>query len=80
VATQTQLKSDLKQHKADRTETKEAMEEATAIREKEAAEFAKYKSEAETNIAAMGKAIGPSGTAWARLLCRPRLLMSCVIS
>jgi len=58
VATQTQLKSDLKQHKADRTETKEAMEEATAIREKEAAEFAKYKSEAETNIAAMGKAIG----------------------
>jgi chromosome segregation ATPase len=58
VAEQTQLKSDLKQHKADRTETKEAMEEATAIREKEAADFAKYKSEAETNIAAMGKAIG----------------------
>lgn len=57
VSLQAQLKNDLKQHKSDRTETKEAIEEATAIREKEAAEYAKYKSEAETNIAAMGKAI-----------------------
>lgn len=58
VSMQVQLKNDLKAHKADRTETKEATEEATAIREKEAAEYSKYKSEAETNIAAMAKAIG----------------------
>merc|ERR1719482_1431884 len=52
-----QLEADLKQHKADRAEAKDAVAKATAIREKEAATFAKDSSDAKTNIAAMGKAI-----------------------
>jgi septal ring factor EnvC (AmiA/AmiB activator) len=52
-----QLKADVKQHKEDRASAKEDMKKATAIREKEAAAFAKYSSEANTNLAAMSKAI-----------------------
>jgi len=52
-----QLKADLKQHKKDRADAKGAVASATAIREKEAAEFAKTSSEYQTNIAAMTKAI-----------------------
>ena len=52
-----QLKADVKQHAADRAAAKEAIAEATAIREKEAAIFAKASSDFKTNIAAMTKAI-----------------------
>jgi septal ring factor EnvC (AmiA/AmiB activator) len=51
-----QLKLDLEAHKADRAAAKKAMAEATALREKEAAAFAAYKAEAESNIGAMVKA------------------------
>jgi chromosome segregation ATPase len=51
-----QLKEDVKSHQTDRAAAKEAMAEATALREKEAAAFDSYKSDAETNIAAIGKA------------------------
>jgi len=53
----TQSKEDLKQAQADRSAAKDAMKEATALREKEATSFAKYKSEADTNIAAITKAV-----------------------
>merc|ERR1719487_2696540 len=56
-ATKTQLDADLKQHKSDRAAAKDAIAKATAIREKEAATFAKDSSDAKTNIAALGKAI-----------------------
>jgi hypothetical protein len=39
------------------SELPSAIEEATAIREKEAAEFATLSSELKTNIAAIGKAV-----------------------
>jgi chromosome segregation ATPase len=52
-----QLKEDLKSAQAGRTAAKAAIAEATAIREKEAGEFAELKSELDTNIAALGKAI-----------------------
>lgn len=52
-----QLKADLKQHKTDRADAKKAIAEATSIREKEAASFAKVSSEFKTNIAAMTKAV-----------------------
>jgi len=52
-----QLKEDLKNHQVDRDAAKAAMASATAVREKEAAEFAKEKSESTTNIAALTAAI-----------------------
>jgi septal ring factor EnvC (AmiA/AmiB activator) len=52
-----QLKADVKQHKADREAANSDMKKATALRQKEAAAYSKYSSDAETNIAAMGKAI-----------------------
>jgi len=52
-----QAKQDLKQAQADRSAAKDAMGEATALREKEAAEYASYKSDSDTNIAAIAKAI-----------------------
>jgi len=62
-----QLKEDLKKHQSDRAAAKAAMAEATALREKEAADFAKEKAELDSNIAAMAGAIqalekGMSGT------------------
>merc|ERR1719240_1573657 len=45
-----QDKEDVKQAQTDRAAAKSAMAEATAIREKEAAEFAKEKAELTTNI------------------------------
>jgi hypothetical protein len=57
IATKAQLEQDVKQHQADRTEAKEAMAKATALREKEAAIFAKDSGEFKSNIAAMDKAI-----------------------
>jgi len=52
-----QLGEDLKRHQGDRDAARSAMQESTALREKEAAEFAKQKSELDANLAALGKAI-----------------------
>merc|ERR1719206_971707 len=52
-----QLEADLKEHEASRTEAKEAMAAATALREKEAAAFAKFSEDSKTNLAALSKAI-----------------------
>jgi len=52
-----QLKEDLKKAQTDRAAAKAAIAEATAIREKEAGEFATLSSELKTNIAAIGKAV-----------------------
>jgi len=52
-----QLKEDLKKAQTDRTAAKAAIAEATAIREKEAAEFATLSADLKTNIGAIGKAI-----------------------
>jgi len=52
----TQSKEDLKQAQVDRSAAKDAMKEATAIREKEASEYAAYKADADTNVAAIAKA------------------------
>jgi len=52
-----QLKEDLKRHQTDRAAAKSAMAEATAIREKEAADFAKEKAEYDANIGSMSSAI-----------------------
>merc|ERR1719261_1751749 len=51
-----QLKEDLKQHQVDRSAAKAAVAEATALREKEAGEYAKESNELKANIAALGKA------------------------
>merc|ERR1719502_1830223 len=50
------LKEDLKQHQVDRSAAKEAIAEATALREKEAASYATESSELKANIAAVEKA------------------------
>jgi len=52
-----QLETDVKNHKADREAAKTAIAEATALREKEAATFAKDSGDLNTNIAALAKAI-----------------------
>jgi len=49
-------KADLKQAQSDRSAAKSAKAEATALREKEAATFASFKAEYDTNIAAIAKA------------------------
>merc|ERR1712037_526284 len=53
----TQLKADVKQHQTDKQAAKDAMAEATAIREKEAAAFAKEKSYFDSTITAITKAV-----------------------
>jgi len=55
-ATKEQLEKDLEQHKANVAEAKKTIATATALREKEAAAFAKESSDLKTNIAALGKA------------------------
>jgi septal ring factor EnvC (AmiA/AmiB activator) len=52
-----QLDADLKGHQMDRSAAKDAMAQATAIREKEAAAFAKEKGELSADIAAISKAV-----------------------
>jgi len=52
-----QLKEDLKKAQTDRAAAKAAIAEATAIREKEAGEFATLSTDLKTNIAAIGKAV-----------------------
>merc|ERR1740115_608697 len=56
-AKQAQLKEDLKQHQVDRSAAKQAVADATALREKEAGEYAKEANEASANIAALNKAV-----------------------
>jgi len=56
-AEKVQLAADIKQHRLDRDSAKQAMAEATAIREKEAAEFAKESTEDKSNIGAIANAI-----------------------
>merc|ERR1719199_534311 len=57
IAQEAQLKEDLATHQADREAAKTAMAEATGIREKEAAAYAKLKADAGSEGAAMTKAI-----------------------
>jgi len=52
-----QAKQDLKRAQTDRSAAKDAIAEATAVREKEAAEYAAFKADAEANGAAVAKAI-----------------------
>merc|ERR1719311_530424 len=52
-----QLDEDLKQHQSDRSAAKAAMADATALRKKEAAAYAKESSEDSANIAAVEKAM-----------------------
>merc|ERR1719343_1030512 len=56
TAKKAQLDEDIKQHQADRAAAKTAMADATALREKEAAAYAKESSEDSANIAATEKA------------------------
>jgi len=56
-ATLKQTKEDLKKAQTDRAAAKMAIEEATGIREKEAATFAKESGDLKTNIAAVKKAV-----------------------
>jgi len=48
---------DLAEHKSDRAAGEKAMKEATALREKEAAVYAKFKADSTANIAAIAKAV-----------------------
>merc|ERR1740127_76978 len=57
LALKKQLESELKEAQASRTEAKETIAQATALREKEAAAYAKVKSDADANIGALSKAI-----------------------
>jgi len=57
AAEKAQLEQDTKAAQETRTECKEAIATATSLREKEATVYAKTKSDLETNIAAMDKAI-----------------------
>jgi len=56
-AEKAQIGQDLINHKADREGATGDIEEATVLRNKEAAAYAAEKADSETNIAAMGKAI-----------------------
>merc|ERR1719163_749912 len=57
AAMKKQLEGELKDAQVGRVEAKDAIAKATAIREKEAAAYAKLKSDAEANIGALSKAI-----------------------
>jgi len=57
TALKAQLESELKTAQEDRVAAKDAIAEATALREKEAGAYAKTKSDAESNIVALSKAI-----------------------
>merc|ERR1719443_2511713 len=57
AALKKQLEAELKEAKTNRADAKDAIAKATAIREKEAKAYAKVKSDAESNLGALGKAI-----------------------
>jgi len=52
-----QTEANLKEHIASRDDAKDTIAKATALRKKEAAAYAKVKSDSETNLAALEKAI-----------------------
>merc|ERR1740116_666613 len=52
-----QFKDDIKQAQTDRAAAKRTMKKATAVRDKEAAEFSKMKAETDSNMMATAKAI-----------------------
>jgi len=52
-----QLKGDIEKAQTDRADSKGAITKATTIREKELSTFSSYKAEADSNIAALTKAI-----------------------
>jgi len=57
TAEKAQLTSDIAEHKSDRAEAIKTMNEAKAIRDKQAAAFAKEHSEMKADVGAMGKAL-----------------------
>merc|ERR1719161_2443086 len=57
TAEKSQLDQDIASHKADRTEAQKVIKESTAMREKEAAEFAATSGDMKSNIGAMDKAL-----------------------
>jgi hypothetical protein len=57
TAEKSQLEQDIVQHKADREEAEKVIKESTAMREKEAAEFAAASGEAKSNIQACTSAL-----------------------
>merc|ERR1719454_2219567 len=57
AANKAQFEADVKTHQSDRAEAKEAIAAATALREKQAAEYAKESGALNANIEAMTKAI-----------------------
>merc|ERR1719161_1334276 len=57
AAEKSQLEQDIASHKADRTEAEKVTKESTAMREKEAAEFAATSGDMKSNIQAMGGAL-----------------------
>jgi len=57
VENKAQTKANLAEHTASRDEAKDTMAKATALRKKEAGIYAQFKSDSETNIAALDKAI-----------------------
>merc|ERR1719478_1080371 len=57
IALKAQLEEEIKKHREDREAAKEALAKATAIREKEAAEYAKETGEMKSNLDAMARAI-----------------------
>jgi predicted nucleic acid-binding Zn-ribbon protein len=57
IAEKKQLEAEVAEAKENRKEAEQAIAEATALREKEAAEFAKFKSDSDQNIAAIDKAV-----------------------
>jgi len=56
-AQQSQMAQDIAQHKTDREEAEKTIKESTAMREKEAGEFAASSGEMKANIEAMGGAL-----------------------
>lgn len=58
VERKAQSEAKLEQHQAARSDAKSTMQKADALRAKEAGAFAAYRSEYETNIAAIDKAVG----------------------
>jgi len=68
AANKAQFEADVKQHQGDRAAAKSAIAAATALREKQAAEYAKVSSDYNDNIAAMGKAITAIGAGAAGFL------------
>jgi len=57
TAQKSQMEQDVVQHKTDRVEAEKTIKESTAMREKEASEFAASSGEMKANVAAMGGAL-----------------------